>query len=434
MGTFGTKYTGGDNIDRTVEDLMNGGVYAVPSGNNIIPTSITAKIRCDTVAKKMKCAIYGPTSADETSPYVWTFIASTEEKSIAPSDTVYSWHTFSIPAGSRPTLTAGESYYLCLFSEAGAGNGKLRGRTVAESEYAWWWNTANYVDGFPLTTSAGRSVTTFIHMFIYCTYEAASDPVSPPTTASGLWPREFFISGYLPRYQKRQIVGYHSASGDLRDVEVNASGHLFTDIEVIVSSGLPVVVQSGLGVLISGQHVFVESGVHVVADIAESGIGVQVQSGAHVIISGQPVTVSGDHVFVESGVHVVIESGVGVTATVVTDVSGQPIHVGCADTIRTGKLVQVLGGTSGSATAGSGGMSLCVSGYWCSGPIHTIIVKNIAGNDSVYIGEVNCKPYSGYGFLLAEKEAINLDYCDVCDVYVFAQTSGQYVTWIGTDY
>ena len=147
----------------------------------------------------------------------------------------------------------------------------------------------------------------------YCENLNLNAPAPATESASGLWPREYYISGYLPRYQRRQIVGYHAASGDLRPVEVNASGHLFMDIEVGVSSGLFV---DG----VSGVHVYVESGVHVVADIAESGMGVNVQSGLHVQVSGQ-------HVFVESGNWVVMSGqGVLVQSGLHTQVSGQHLE------------------------------------------------------------------------------------------------------------
>jgi len=287
------------------------------------------------------------------------------------------------------------------------------------------------------------------------------------------------------------IVGTFTAAVSGKPVKISGEHVWISGQHVFVESGLHVVVESGIGVTatvtaqvsgqpvkisgehvwISGQHVFVESGTHVVV---ESGIGVTATvtaqvSGQPVKISGESVWISGQHVFVESGLHVVVESGIGVTATVTAQVSGQPvkisgesvwisgqhvfvesgvhivggataagtsgqvIHVGCAAVGRTGKLVQAIGGTSGSHP-GSGGMSLCVSGYWCSGPIHTLIVKNKKDNDDIYVGFSNCKPYSGYGFPLAESEGVNLDMCDLCDVYVWAQTSGQAVAFIGTDY
>lgn len=288
--------------------------------------------------------------------------------------------------------------------------------------------------------------------------------------------RDIYISGFLTRFQKRQLVGYYPASGDLRSVTVNASGHLYSDIEVILSSGLWV---DG----VSGQHVFVESGVHVITDIE-----VEVSSGLHVNISGQHIhlesgdksdaviygvegpgspygsgqlqpvetwgrwlviagavddgacsgfysplpltwtdcseietlklkcTVSGDHIFVESGVHVVTDTAVGG--------SGQVIHIGCSDTVRTGGLKDI--------TAASGGEEICQ--VLCSGPVHSVIVKSLSGNDDIFIGGEDCKPYSGFGFLLSAEEAINLDVCDVCDIWACANASGNRLTYIGTDY
>uniref|UniRef100_A0A6M3MCW8 Uncharacterized protein n=1 Tax=viral metagenome TaxID=1070528 RepID=A0A6M3MCW8_9ZZZZ len=91
------------------------------------------------------------------------------------------------------------------------------------------------------------------------------------------------------------------------------------DIQVNVS-GDPVII-SGQPVTISGDHVYVESGVYlasgayVVADIAESGIGVQVQSGLHVYISGQ-------HVYVESGAYVVVGTAIVIGSGVIQVESG----------------------------------------------------------------------------------------------------------------
>jgi len=276
--------------------------------------------------------------------------------------------------------------------------------------------------------------------------------------------------------------GYYHASGDWRQLAVDASGQL--DLAVEVSSGLHVNI-SGTPVTISGDHVFVESGVYLASGLyAASGVGVLIQSGAgvqiqsgegvvvqsgiyiasgifvvadvavevssglHVVISGQPVTISGDHVFVESGVYlasgvgvliqsgagvqiqsgagVLIQSGAGVLVDA-TSTSGQMVHIGCADTIRTGNLQPV--------TTNSGGASLCASGWVCSGPIHSIIIKSISGNCPIYIGGVSCKPYSGHGLVLDGQEAINLDVCSPCDVWACGICdSGNALSWIGTDY
>jgi len=71
------------------------------------------------------------------------------------------------------------------------------------------------------------------------------------------------------------IEGYDYVSGEYRKVAVNASGHLLTDVEVDVSSGLHVIVESGVGVLVSGQYVAVDSGL----GVSISGQYVEIDSG-----------------------------------------------------------------------------------------------------------------------------------------------------------
>lgn len=244
-------------------------------------------------------------------------------------------------------------------------------------------------------------------------------------------------------------------SGD--HVFIESGAYVVADI---AESGMGVQIQSGAHVQISGQHVFVESGVYVVADISESGMGVWI-SGQHVYvepgaISGQPVTVSGNivqisgqHVFVESGVYLASGLHVGISGQHIYQesgahvvISGQPVvmsgeavHIGCTDIVRVASLVGAWGSASGqSADLGSGGNSLCDATVHCSGPTHSVIVKSLAGNDDIFVGVSGCLPYSGYGFLLAASEAITLDVCNPCIVYVWAATSGNQVTWIGTDY
>lgn len=170
--------------------------------------------------------------------------------------------------------------------------------------------------------------------------------------------------------------------------------------------------------LCSSGEVIVCSGLHVVADVevvASSGLWVD--------------GVSGVHVYVESGVSVVGEITAGMSGQKMY-LSGLLIHIGCADEIRTGFV--------DCWQTGSGGQSLCsgynISGWFCSGLVHSVILKSMSGNDIIFVGDVNCKPYSGHGFALAESEAVTLDVCKVCDVYVCPNASGQYVTFIATDY
>lgn len=121
---------------------------------------------------------------------------------------------------------------------------------------------------------------------------------------------------------------------------------------VFVESGTHVVAESGLGVLISGQHVFVESGVHIASGIYQaSGIGVQIQSGAGILISGQYVSVeSGIGVLVSgqltttSGIGVTIQSGTGVSVqsglgVVLASGVGVIINSGVGVTVQSGLIL-----------------------------------------------------------------------------------------------
>jgi len=184
-----------------------------------------------------------------------------------------------------------------------------------------------------------------------------------------------------------EVVSWGQGKPDFSD---NVSGDY---VNIISGINLQVDI-SGDPVTISGDHVYVESGaylasgLHVVADIAESGIGVQIQSGAGVLISGQAV------------------------------------NYGCATKIRTGKVIVV--------TAASGGQSICVSGYWCSGAVHTLTVKGVSGE--IWVGDSGCRPFIGYGFPVADREEIKIDVCNAENVYACAATSGDHAVFIGTDY
>lgn len=229
---------------------------------------------------------------------------------------------------------------------------------------------------------------------------------------AGAKPRDVYASGYTTRFQKRQMVGYFSYSGDLRSIEVNASGAIKTDVEVVASSGLQVTV-SGQPVTISGDHVFVESGVYVI-----NAAGIQI-SGT-VKVSGDVSVISGD-ISVWANC-----SGGGTTPTRLESNSGILFVTNLkvpGNSIRTGNVVNV--------TAASGGQALALSGYWCSGAVHEIVIKNFSGNQDVYIGEANCKPYSGYGFPLSMGETVRLDYNNLINTRVCAAKSGEVVGYMG---
>jgi len=228
----------------------------------------------------------------------------------------------------------------------------------------------------------------------------------------------------MVEYLRRIIHGteqhYNSSglSGNYPPIAVDKSGHLLVDVEAEVSSGLHV--------WVSGQHVYVESGANVTASVS---------SGLHVWVSGQ-------HVYVESGANVTaqINSGAfidGVSGTHVYVESGtrEVAAILCSQEIRTGGLVKITGGSSGTYLVGSsGGQSICVSGQWCSGLVHVVTVKNMDGNEDIFIGGSGCKPYSGFGYVLGGNEEVTLDVCNPCVIWACANISGEMLTWIGTNY
>jgi len=133
----------------------------------------------------------------------------------------------------------------------------------------------------------------------------------------------------------------------------------------------------------SGQHVYVESGVHVVGDFA-----------TEVSVSGQPVTISGDHVYIESGVylasgiHVVTAAGSGQHVMI----SGQHVYIESGAHVVTGATITV----SGTFTVGSGlfvdgisGVHVYVeSGVQVAGGVTVSGVLGVSGSVSILSGLV----------------------------------------------
>jgi hypothetical protein len=227
-------------------------------------------------------------------------------------------------------------------------------------------------------------------------FEQYGDKASEPS------PKQTYISGYMPRFQKRQIIGYFSSSGDLRPVEVNASGAVLTDVEINVSSGLPVVIQSGAWVTVRG-------GIQVSGAVQISGT-IIVTSGAQVIT--QPIGQISGTVAISGSF-----SGNWVESHILSGNIGEQ----GASVIRTTAFVLV--------TADSGGQVI--------GPdasVHKMIIKNLSGNNDIFIGGSTNKPYSGYGYNIYGGEVITLDVKNTNLVYGCANISGQKITYIGTDY
>ena len=288
------------------------------------------------------------------------------------------------------------------------------------------------------------------------------------------------------------MEGYDYVSGEYRKVAVNASGHLLTDVEVDVSSGLNVIVESGLFVSISGQYVYadveveVSSGLHVIVEsgvylasgiyVSISGQHVYVESGVYlasgtcvaaasglgVLISGQyveidsglGVSISGQIVDVASGIEVIVESGLGVTIAsgLGVSISGQHVYVESGVhvvslsgtvhvTVDNEPIVKVSGQTIDTytptavrtrdiltPTALSGGTLLL------SGDVISVTVKSLSGD--VYVGGVTSPdlPFSGHGLLLAAGEAWSLDIDNFNKIRVCAPVnSGDMVSYAGVN-
>jgi len=152
-------------------------------------------------------------------------------------------------------------------------------------------------------------------------------------------------------------------------------------------------------------------------------------SGATVIakISGETLLakISGETVSTKISGETVIGKVSG--ETLIARVSGETITAKVS-----GETVSVGPGPSISAlmrqvSSSSGGVVLH------SGAILSVTVKNLAGQADMYIGGANTRPYSGSGFCLYSGEGVTMDVDGLDDVYVFACTSGQRVSWIALD-
>jgi hypothetical protein len=225
-------------------------------------------------------------------------------------------------------------------------------------------------------------------------------------------------------------------------VDVNVSGSIvqISGQHVYVESGTHVVVESGVGVLISGQHVYVESGVYIIGSFTAN-------------VSGQPVTISGDHVFVESGVYVVTTpsgggqvSGAVIVSGTVAVISGQ-ISVQSGQISVESGLVAVLSGevhiVSGivdlksPTTIKISGNPFVVTGdsggniLW-SGDVVGVTLKALSRNSGdVFVGGSTHPPSSGVGFILQPGEATSIDIDNMGQVRLCAQVSGDKITFMG---
>ena len=189
---------------------------------------------------------------------------------------------------------------------------------------------------------------------------------------------------------------------------------------IFVASGL--FVQGALTASMSGQAVFVSGIVGLL-----SGSYVNIGSGVGVItsISGQAVFISGI-VDLKSGAYVNIGSGVGV----VTSISGQAVFVSGTVNVISGtvsimppsvihtRAITRFSDVSGGTTLASGG-------------IQSLSLRSLDGD--IYVGGTLGidMPYSGYGMLVQQGDALTIDIQNFNLVAICASISGYRVSYMG---
>jgi len=378
------KYQGGapSTAYAEIKDYLACGKFTMGptagTGNRIV-ARIYAQINGD--AKKAKACVYDNSSF----PPTLVTNGTTDEVTFAGGVTD-EWVTFKFSVS--PTLIASREYYLVIMAESEVGDYiflsyNLDGGTGVYSL------SNTYANGFPSTLTGLALVENnpVGDACIYCNYTLSTTPATPTDT---------YASGYLTRYQKRQIVGHYSSSGDLRSVETTASG----EIKVSLVSGVAVEID---GVTVSGS-VQVSGQV----DIGQGHVAIQsgrvsVQSGEVHIVSGE-VTVLGVQVSGAVEVSGVLE--IKSPESIMIHSSGNPLRL---DSL-------------------SGGANLL------SGSCVTVTLKAMTSNaGDVYVGgyESGHRPYSGQGFCLARGEGITVDIENMGLIKAVAAMSGDYISYIG---
>ena len=147
-----------------------------------------------------------------------------------------------------------------------------------------------------------------------------------------------------------------------------------------------------------------------------------------------------DHVKVKNDVkvhgHVKIRDRVRVKGRVQahghmkTSVSGNVVLISGQTVNISGQLVSSLAPSllrNGYSRIGSttGGTQLS------SGMVMFTTVENISGNNSMWLGGFGVN--SGTGYLLVAGNNIDINIDNLNKIYVFAQTSGQFVSWLAED-
>lgn len=211
---------------------------------------------------------------------------------------------------------------------------------------------------------------------------------------------------------------------------------------------------SGIPVGVSGQSITIVSG----SSLLVSGGGVVLNSGTWLAsgiqpnISGQAVSVSGDSVTPVRGNPTMCSgfgfSGALIAAMAMYDASGAnwvPLSATISGSnnnlqVSTTPATKIFVGFSGTVvqsgmTSNSGGDPLVgKSGSPIATTVFQVTVRNLSGNNTVYLGGSGARPYSGFGFPLYGGDGLTQQITDASLVYVFATTSGQFLQWIGSQY
>ena len=100
-------------------------------------------------------------------------------------------------------------------------------------------------------------------------------------------------------------------------------------------------------------------------------------------------------------------------------------------TVASQTATKIRIGLSGTAVqsglpSNSGGTSLQ------SGDLYVLTLRNLSGNNTVYVGGSGAFPFSGFGFPLGGGDGVTLSITNANLVYIFPATSGQFVQWIGS--
>lgn len=181
------------------------------------------------------------------------------------------------------------------------------------------------------------------------------------------------------------------------------------------------------------------SAVSVSGDVISQQSGAWLASGIVLNISGQAALISGQNVVVSSGAISVVSGSVTVNSGIVAVsglFGGLSGYVGArpSSIVRIGLSGIGFEATNAGAQPNSGIPSLSGGVLLFSGDTNMVIIRNNPGNNFMYLGSTTERPYSGFGFKLAGGDGVTLPINNFNIIAVFAATSGQYVSFIGSQF